>query len=91
MPHKPVYVLCSWCAGTCSVCEAWLLCMQDVFRLYAFALAIQVCIFLVYITLGQAFKPSKVTIMGQVANTLLHAAPPGLPACWLVAGAASRR
>ena len=65
--------------------------MQDVFRLYAFALVIQTCIFIVYIIMGQPFQPSWSSIIRQVANTAVHAAPPGLPACWLVAGAASRR
>jgi len=65
--------------------------MQDVFRLYAFALVLQLCIFIVYITAGQPFRPSSGTVMRQLANAAVHAAPPGLPACWLVAGAASRR
>lgn len=65
--------------------------MQDVFRLYAFALVIQVCIFIVYITLGRPFKPSSGTLIRRLLDMGVHAAPPGLPACWLVAGAASRR
>ena len=65
--------------------------MQDVFCLYAFALVIQICILVVYITLGQPFQPSWRSMMRHVIDTAVHAAPPGLPACWLVAGAASRR
>ncbi len=73
------------------MCSTATMCMQDVFRLYAFALVLQLCIFIVYITAGQPFRPSSGTVMRQLANAAVHAAPPGLPACWLVAGAASRR
>ena len=65
--------------------------MQDVFCLYGFALVLQLCIFIVWMAAGRVFQPSTGTIVRRLLDTVVHAAPPGLPACWLVAGAASRR
>ena len=53
--------------------------MQDVLRLYGFALVMQFIMFITYIAKAQTFSQSALDVILRILQTLTRAAPPGLP------------
>ncbi len=65
-------------------------CLQDVFKLYAFSLVLQVLIFIPYAIKAMHFKQSTCDTVLRVLDALVHAAPPGIPAVMLFCGGFSK-
>lgn len=60
--------------------------MQDVMKLYIFALILEVAIFIPYCLKALQFQQSVANMLLHLADALVHAAPPGLPAIMLFCG-----
>ena len=64
--------------------------MQDVFKLYAFALALNAVIFIPYAVRAAHFHQTAADVVLRVLDTIVHSAPPGLPAIMLFCGVSSK-
>lgn len=60
--------------------------MQDVMKLYIFALILEIAIFIPYCLKASQFQQSVGDMLLHLADALVHAAPPGLPAIMLFCG-----
>ena len=60
--------------------------MQDTFRLYAFALCIQLLIHVPYLLKATTFKQTPGDVVFKLADILLLAAPVGVPTVMLLTG-----
>ena len=60
--------------------------MQDVMRLYAFSLFLQLLILVPYVIKARHFTQSPRQITLKVLDTLVHAAPPAIPGLMLMCG-----
>jgi len=60
--------------------------MQDILRLYAFSLLLQLVIMIPYIIRAHHFAQSTGQIVQKVLDMLVHAAPPAIPAVMVLCG-----
>lgn len=63
---------------------------QDVLKLYAFALCLNLIILIPYAVKASHFHQSATDVLLRLADLLVHAAPPGLPAIMLFCGASGK-
>lgn len=64
--------------------------MQDVVRLYTFALALQLLTLIPYALKAHEHSPSARAVVLRVLDTLSYSAPPGLPSILLLCGIVAR-
>ncbi len=60
--------------------------LQDVFRLYAFALCLQIIIHILYFTKAAAFQQTPVDVVRKLLDMLMYAAPVGVPTVMMIIG-----
>ncbi len=60
--------------------------MQDILRLYAFSLLLQLVIMIPYVIKAHHFAQSTGQIVRKVLDMLVHAAPPAVPAVMVLCG-----
>ena len=89
----PIYCRTSSCSRKASVCLRSCRCftplpttVQDMFRLYLFALALQICLLIPYMLKARARRQTGLEVACTVLDTLTFAAPPGLPSLMLLVG-----
>ncbi len=60
--------------------------LQDVFRLYAFALCLQILIHIPYFAKAATFKQTPHDILRKIIDIILYAVPVGVPTVMLLIG-----
>ena len=72
-----------------TVLDTWL-CLQDILRLYGFALVMQFFILIPYLAKASVHNVDQQHVLWKVLDLLTYVAPPGLTTVMVIAGAVAR-
>ena len=59
--------------------DGWQLCMQDLYAFCAYALLLQICIFMLFVSKASQYAHSRADTVQRVLNVFIAAVPTGAP------------
>ena len=77
--RRSIYVVVLYNARSMAEAQGWQLCIQDLYAFCAYALLLQLCIFMLFVSKAAQYAHSTEDIIQRVLNVFIAAVPTGAP------------